>query len=76
MTKYKKKDPFLKKDDPRSYYTEVIPIDETKNEEKTKNKISEAVFTTASIIGIIAIAICIIYPLVLLIHMIDGISLA
>ena len=76
MIKYKKKDPFLKKDDPKNYYTEIIPIDEIEGEKKTKNKIPEAVFTTASIIGIIAIAICIIYPLVLLIHMIDGISLA
>lgn len=80
MTKYKKKDPFMKKDDPRNNYTEVIPIDETNKEEKEdENKIPEAVFTTASIIGVIVIAIYILLPLmglILFIKFLEGISLA
>lgn len=64
MAKYKKKDPFLKKDDPRSYYTEIIPIDETKEEEKTENKIPEEVFKAASVVGVLLIAIYILFPIV------------
>lgn len=66
MTKYKKKDPFMKKDDPRNNYTEVIPIDEIE-EENTKNKIPEGVFKTASVIGVLLIAIYVFFPIAIIV---------
>lgn len=58
MVKYKKKDPFVKKDDPRNNYTEIIPIDELKDEEedeKDKNSIYNIMLAFTVSIGIILI---------------------